>query len=89
MKRREFIAVLGGAAAWPLAGHAQQSEPMRRLGVLISWSERDPGIQAFVTAFVQALERLGWVEGRNIQIDQHFAAGDAALFQPYAAELVG
>jgi putative tryptophan/tyrosine transport system substrate-binding protein len=89
MRRREFIGVLGGAAAWPLAGHAQQPEQVRRVGVLNPSPENDPGAQARVTAFVQALGSFGWVEGKNIRIDYRFAAGDPALFKTYAAELVG
>jgi putative tryptophan/tyrosine transport system substrate-binding protein len=89
MKRREFITVLTGAAAWPLAGHAQQPERVRRVGALINFPKDDPAAQARVTAFVQALGRLGWVEGRNIRIDYRFAADDATLYQTYAAELVG
>jgi putative ABC transport system substrate-binding protein len=87
--RRGFITVLGGAAAWPLAGRAQQLERVRRVGVLIAFAENDPTAQAFVTAFAQALGRFGWVEGKNIRIDYRFAAGNPALFQTYAAELVG
>ena len=89
MKRRAFITMLGGAAAWPRAGHAQQPERVRRVGVLISLPESSPLAQAYVTAFVQALRRFGWVEGKNIQIDYRFAAGDPTLFENYAAELVG
>jgi putative ABC transport system substrate-binding protein len=87
MKRREFITVLGGAAAWPLAGHAQQPERVRRVGVLSPRPENDPG--QGLTAFVQALGRFGWVEGKNIRIDYRFAASDPVLFKTYAAELVG
>jgi putative tryptophan/tyrosine transport system substrate-binding protein len=89
MNRREFITVLGGAAAWPLAGHAQQPERVRRVGVLNPSLENDPLAQARVMAFVQALGRFGWVEGKNIRIDYRFAAGDPTLFKTYAAELVG
>jgi len=89
MRRRAFITILGGVAAWPLAGHAQQPERVRRVGVLIAFPENDPITQALVTAFAQALARLGWIEGKNIRIDYRFAAGDAALFKTYAAELVG
>jgi putative tryptophan/tyrosine transport system substrate-binding protein len=87
--RREFVTALGGAAAWPLAGQAQQPERIRRLGVLIGYRENDPFAQAVVTAFAQALGRFGWIEGKNIRIDYRFAAGDPTLFKTYAAELVG
>jgi putative ABC transport system substrate-binding protein len=88
MRRREFIIVLGGAASWPVAGHAQP-EQVRRVGVLIGFSGNDQFAQKMVSAFAQALERLGWVEGKNIRIDYRFAAGDPTLFKTYAAELVG
>src|SRR5215471_19133123 len=88
MKRRAFIALIGGAVAWPLAAHAQQPERMRRVGVLIAFPEHHPMAQAYVTAFVRALERFGWAEGKNIRIDYRFAAGDPTLFKTYAAELV-
>jgi putative ABC transport system substrate-binding protein len=89
LNRRAFIAVLGGAAAWPLAGRAQQPERMRRLGVLSAWAEKDPTVQEFMTTFAQAIGRFGWTEGKNIRTDWRFAAGDPTLFTPYAAELVG
>ena len=89
MKRRAVLTALGGAAAWPLAGHAQQPERIRHVGVLISPPESSQLAQAYVTAFVQALRRFGWVEGQNIRIDYRFAAGDPKLFKTYAAELVG
>jgi putative tryptophan/tyrosine transport system substrate-binding protein len=89
VRRRRFIAVIAGAAAWPLAGHAQQPERVRRVGVLISPSESSQLAQAYVTAFVRALRRFGWVEDQNIRIDYRFAAGDPTLFKTYAAELVG
>ena len=88
MRRRAVIAVIGGAAAWPLAAHAQEPERLRRLGVLMPWSENDPVAQASVNAFAQALGRLGWVEGKNIRIDYRFAAGDPTLLKTYASELV-
>jgi putative ABC transport system substrate-binding protein len=87
--RRGFLAVLAGAALWPLAGHAQQPERIRRVGVLLLWAENDPMARASVTAFEQALRRFGWIEGKNIRIDYRFAAGDQTLFKTYAAELVG
>jgi putative ABC transport system substrate-binding protein len=89
VKRRGFIAALGGAAAWPLAAGAQQPERVRRVGVLTAYHENDPSTQPFVMAFAQALEGFGWAEGKNIQIDYRFAAGDPALFKSYAADLVG
>jgi putative tryptophan/tyrosine transport system substrate-binding protein len=89
LRRRGFIVVLGGAAAWPLVGHAQRAEVMRRIGVLNAFPENDPVNRASVTAFTGALEHLGWVEGENIRIDYRFAAGDPTLFRTYAAELVG
>jgi putative tryptophan/tyrosine transport system substrate-binding protein len=88
VKRRTFIAALGGAVAWPLTEHAQQVERLRRLGVLMPFPENDPLAQAMVRTFAQALERLGWVEGKNIRIDSRFAAGDPTLLKTYAAELV-
>jgi putative ABC transport system substrate-binding protein len=88
LNRRGFIVVLAGAAAWPLAGHPQQSERVRRLGVLMPFGGNDPRSQAFATAFAQALGRFGWVEGKNIRIEYRFASGDPARFRAYAAELV-
>jgi putative tryptophan/tyrosine transport system substrate-binding protein len=89
VRRRAFITVLGGAAAWPLAGHGQQPERMRRVGVLMPFPENDTDTQALVMAFVRALGRSGWVEGKDIHVDYRFAAGDPTLFKTYAAELVG
>ena len=89
MRRRRFITVLGGAAAWPLAGYAQQPERNPRIGVLVPFSEDDQIARAGVTAFGQGLGRFGWVDGRNIQIDYRFAANDPALFTSYAADLIG
>jgi len=89
MKRREFIALLGGAATWPLAARAQQGERIRRIGALIGFAETDSYGQASANAFRQGLKQLGWVEGRNIRVDYRFAAGDPALFKTYADELVG
>jgi putative ABC transport system substrate-binding protein len=75
MKRREFITLLGGgAAAWPLAAQAQQSERVRRIGVVMAYTERDPNGQIQVGAFRQQLQKLGWIEGTNIQIDFRYAA---------------
>ena len=79
--RRRLVAVLAGAAAWPLAVHAQQPERVRRVGVLMLWREADPLAQASMTALAQALKGFGWIEGKNIRIDYRFAAGDPALFK--------
>jgi ABC-type uncharacterized transport system substrate-binding protein len=88
MTRREFITLLGGAAAtWPLAARAQQGERMRRIGVLVAVAD-DPEGQARIAAFLQGLQQLGWAEGRNLQIDTRWGAGDADRFRKYAAELV-
>jgi putative ABC transport system substrate-binding protein len=89
VKRREFIGLLGGAAAWPLAAHAQQLERMRRIGVLIGAIETDPESQARIAAFKEGLQALGWTDGRNVHIDYRFASADLDLTHKYAAELVG
>jgi putative ABC transport system substrate-binding protein len=90
VRRREFITLLGGAAAaWPRAARAQQPERMRRIGVLIGTVEIDPESQARVAAFEQGLHALGWTVGRNVHIDYRFGSADPALTQKYAAELVG
>ena len=87
MKRREFITLLGGGAAgWPLAARAQQSEPMRRVGVLMSQTS-DTG-QAALAAFLQGLQQLGWMVGRNLQIDVRWAGGDPNAYRRHAGELV-
>ncbi len=89
MKRREFITLLGGAAAgWPLAARAQQPERMRRIGVLMSLTADDPEGQVRLTAFLQGLQQLGWTDGRNVRIDTRWGAGDADRSRGYAAELV-
>jgi ABC-type uncharacterized transport system substrate-binding protein len=86
--RREFVAGLGGAAAWPLAARAQQPERMRRIGVLMNAAATDTGFQSYVAAFVQGLRQLGWTEGQNLNIDIRWNAGDAGLAQTYAAQLI-
>jgi putative tryptophan/tyrosine transport system substrate-binding protein len=92
MKRREFISLLGGAAApsllWPLATLAQQSEPMRRIGVLMSTAADDPEGQARIAGFQQGLQQFGWTIGRNVRIDSRWPAGDSERIRRYAAELV-
>jgi len=69
MRRREFVTLLGGAAAWPLAARAQQADAMRRIGFLHALSESDPDVQETTTAFALALRQLGWVDGRNVKIE--------------------
>jgi putative ABC transport system substrate-binding protein len=88
MKRREFITLLGGAATWPLAAYAQQGEQMRRIGVLMGYAENDSEAQAWVGAFREGLQKLGWTEGRNIRIDTRWASDDAEAMQRFAQELV-
>jgi hypothetical protein len=89
MKRREFITLLGGAAAWPLGAHAQQADRVRRIGVLMAAAENDPERQGFVAALREALRELGWAEGRGIRIDIRWATpDDAESIQRFAKELV-
>jgi putative ABC transport system substrate-binding protein len=90
MKRREFITLLGGAAAaWPLAARTQQPGGMRRIGVLMPLAAGDPEGQARLGAFVQGLQEHGWTVGSNVQLDIRWAAGEPNLIRRYAAELVG
>jgi len=89
MKRREFITLLGGAATtWPLASRAQQPERMRHIGVLMGFVENDSRGQAHMAAFRDGLQKLGWMEGRNIRIDTRWAAFDAESRQRFAKELI-
>jgi putative ABC transport system substrate-binding protein len=88
VKRREFITLLGGAAAWPLAARAQQPDRMRRIGVLMPLATDDPVGQARITAFLQVLQQLGWTDGRNVRMDYRWGAGDADRVRRYAAELL-
>jgi putative ABC transport system substrate-binding protein len=87
MRRREFITIVGGAATWPLAARAQQGERTRRIGVLLPASADDARFQAFLGAFLQELQSLGWSIGRNVRIDTRWAA-NAAATRRQAAELV-
>ena len=74
MRRREFITLVGGAAAtWPLTANAQQPDRMRRIGVLMAHAESDPEFQAYVAAFREGLQKAGWVEGRNFRLDFRWA----------------
>jgi putative ABC transport system substrate-binding protein len=88
LRRREFMTLIGGAAAWPLAADAQQSERMRRIGALMYLAADDPDSPALVAAFARGLQELGWIEGRNIQIDYRWGGGDLDRVRRYAAELV-
>ena len=88
MKRREFITLIGGAAAWPLAARAQQPVRVRRIGVLMNNAADDPEAQARMTAFAQELAQLGWIAGRNVKIDSRWPAADNERVRRYAAELV-
>jgi hypothetical protein len=89
MRRRDFLAIIGGGTALrPLMGIAQQPERMRRVGALFQFPENDPLAQAIATGLAQGLKRFGWVEGENIRIDYRFAANDPTRINAYAAELV-
>jgi ABC-type uncharacterized transport system substrate-binding protein len=87
LKRRNFITLLGGAAAWPLAARAQQG--VRRIGVLMNAPATDAESQSYMAAFVHGLRQLGYVEGQNLRIDIRWSAGDATLARTYAAQLIG
>ena len=87
--RREFITLIGGAAAWPLAARAQQPDRMRRIGVLMSGAATATTSQSYVAMFVEALRQLGWTEGQNVRVDIRWNAGDAQLTRIYAAQLIG
>jgi len=87
MRRREFIATLAGAAAWPLVTYAQ-AEQMRRIAVLMHTPADDPDGQARVAAFLQGLQEAGWAVGRNVRVDTRWAAGDVDRFRSYASELL-
>jgi putative tryptophan/tyrosine transport system substrate-binding protein len=88
MRRREFIAGLGSAAVWPVIARAQQANRMRRIGVLLFYGEGDPLGQVRIATFRQALQELGWTDGRNIRLDIRFGGGDVDRFRTYAVELV-
>ncbi len=88
MQRRDFITLLGGAAAWPLAVHAEQPERMRRIAVLMTTAADDPEGQARITAFVQGLQQLGWTDRGNVRIDTRWSAGNPNEIRKYVTEFV-
>jgi putative ABC transport system substrate-binding protein len=88
MRRREVITLLGGAAAWPLAARAQQSDRMRRVSVLLGLSEKDPETNSRLKAFRLGMRDLGWVEGRNVQVEYRFAGSNLESINKHVAEVV-
>src|SRR5262245_3371186 len=89
MRRRQFITLLGGTAAWPFVARAQQGERMRRIGVLMSFAEDDQESKLGLAAFVQELRRLGWVDGRNLRTDTRWMTpADSKSMHRFAEELV-
>jgi ABC-type uncharacterized transport system substrate-binding protein len=88
MRRREFITFLGGAAAWPLAARAQQADRTRRIGIIPPARQDDPETRARLNAFLHRLEGFGWKEGRNIQYEYRWPAGNAELIKTHSAEIV-
>ena len=88
MRRRQFITLIGGAAAWPLAASAQQRERMRRIGVLMNLTADDQEGQARLAAFLQGLQEAGWAVGRNVRVDIRWGGSDMDLMRRQAADLV-
>ena len=86
MKRREFFTLLGAAASWPLAARAQQGERVRRVGILLPATTDDSEYPVLVNAFVRELQQLGWIEGRNVQIDARWAGGGVDANHRYAED---
>ena len=89
LRRREFIAGLGGVAAWPVLASAQQGNRVRRIGVLMPFDENDPVWKPPFSAFTQAFAGLGWTDGRNVRIDLRWGGGDISRMRALAQELVG
>jgi putative ABC transport system substrate-binding protein len=89
IRRREFVALLGGSAAWPLLARAQQRDRVRRIGVLMGGDENDPMWKTPLSAFTQALAGLGWTDGRNVRMDLRWAGADTNQIRALAQELVG
>ena len=88
-RRREFITLLGGAAAWPLAARAQQGDRVRRIGVLMPYNENEPVWKPRVSAFTQALADTGWIDGHNVRMDVRWHGDDISRARALAQELVG
>ena len=89
MNKREFIALLGSAAAWPLAARAQQGDRVRRIGLLLVGVESDPLTNPYISAFTRALAGLGWTDGRNVRMELRWYGGDINRIRALAQELVG
>src|ERR1051326_3988915 len=87
MRRRDFITLVGGIAAWPVLAHGQQSEPVRRIAFLTSYRENDTEAKARLAAFQRGLQEQGWMEGRNIAVEYRWAAGDSSVVRKAAAEI--
>src|SRR5262245_31242107 len=87
MRRRDFAAIIGTAAAWPLAARAQQGERMRQIGVLLPATADDALFQARIAAFLQEMQKMGWTDGRNVRIEYRWATSNAAEIRRHAAEL--
>jgi putative ABC transport system substrate-binding protein len=89
MRRRDFIkGVAGSATAWPFATHAQQAAGMRRVSILVPYAEADAEVQAWMASFVQTLRELGWIDGRNVQIDTHWTTADVGRINQAAMEVI-
>jgi putative ABC transport system substrate-binding protein len=88
MRRREFISPLGTAAVWPIAARAQQPHQMRRIGVLMGGFDSDPEARSWIAAFREELRKLGWTQGRNVEIDTHWTKADAESMERLAKEVV-
>ena len=88
LRRREFIAGLGGAAAWPLAARAQQGDRVRRIGVLMGRDENDPEAKVLLSGFTRGLSELGWTDG-NLRMDLHWAGTDANRMRASAQDEIG
>jgi putative ABC transport system substrate-binding protein len=89
MRRREFISLIGGAAAWPITARAQQADRIRRIGVLMGYASTDPEGQALLAEFTRHLAELGWAEGRNVRIDVRWGGSNVDLLHTFAKELIG